>query len=100
METEALIPTKNRTNAVKSYNWFLIKVSINLKGHCFAFRMCIFKDALTKINWKEAVCDVLFEICLHFGVSIQIRKWCTVEPLKTDTFGEWPSVRLREVSIL
>ena len=21
----------------------------------------------------------------------------TVEPLKTDTFGEWPSVRLREV---
>ena len=24
----------------------------------------------------------------------------TVEPLKTDTVGEWPSVRLREVSVL
>ena len=24
----------------------------------------------------------------------------TVEPLKTDTFGEWQSVRLKEVSVL
>ena len=60
METEALIPTKKRENAVKSYNWFLIKVSINLKGHCFAFRMCIFKEALTKINLKKTACDIYY----------------------------------------
>ena len=87
MEAEAFVPTKNRKNTVKSYFRFHIKVSINLKGHSFAFRMCIFIDALTKINWKETACDVLFEICLHFGVSIQIRKWCIGVYGRRDTSG-------------
>ena len=49
METETLVPAKNRKITVKSNNWFVIKVCINLKRHCLTFRMFIFKEPLTKI---------------------------------------------------
>ena len=78
METETLVTAKNMKITVKSNDWFVIKVRMNLKRHCLAFRMFIFKDTLTKIYCIETACDVLCEICLHFGVSIQIRKWCIV----------------------
>ena len=49
METETLVPAKNRKITVESNNWFVIKVCINLKRRCLTFRMIIFKEPLTKI---------------------------------------------------
>ena len=36
----------------------------------------------------------------EFGIFLALITQNTVEPLKTDTFGEWTSVRLREASVL